>query len=90
MKDFATLALLSILIVMMNGINQIDEKEFINEQFNIKFEYPDEWKTELLIHKTATFEIEYDEISIVSFNIDPEPPIFNFIILTAYTNIWLI
>ena len=38
------------LIVVINGINQIDAKEFINEEFSIKFNYPDEWKSESFTH----------------------------------------
>jgi hypothetical protein len=87
LKTFGTIGLLSVLIVAMNGINQIDAKEFINEEFNIKFEYPDEWKSDSLIgKKTTTFGIEYDETIIAILDIDPKPPILNYLILTAYTN----
>jgi len=52
----------------------------------IKFEYPDEWKSTPLSRQAATFGIEYDQIPIVSLDVDPKPPIFNFLMLTAYTN----
>lgn len=84
---FGNIGLISVLIVMINGINQIDAKEFINEEFNVKFVYPDEWKSEPLTgKKTTTFGIEYDETIIAILDIDPKPPILNYLILTAYTN----
>ena len=41
-----------------NLILRIDAKEFINEEFNIKFDYPDAWKS--LTSFISNFGIEYD------------------------------
>ena len=66
-ERFVNFGFLPVLIVMIYGINQIDAKEFINEEFNIKFEYPDEWKLETYTRQAATFGIEYDQIPVVGF-----------------------
>ena len=86
-KNFGNLGLLSVLLFVIHGINQIDAKEFINDEFDIKFDYPDEWKSDSLTGKKATtFGIEYDETIIAILDIDPKPPILNYLILKAYTN----
>jgi hypothetical protein len=85
-KTFGNLGLLSLLIVMINGINQIDAKEFINEEFGIKFDYPDEWELTRANENLSSFHAEYDEIVLANFHADPDPNIFNFVSLAAYTN----
>ena len=85
-KTFGNLGLLSLLIVMINGINQIDAKEFINEEFGIKFDYPDEWELTRANENLSSFHAEYDEILLANFHADPDPNIFNFVSLAAYTN----
>ena len=85
-KTFGNLGLLSVLIVVINGINQIDAKEFINEEFGIKFDYPDEWELTRANENLSSFHAEYDEILLANFHADPDPNIFNFVSLAAYTN----
>ena len=85
-KTFGNLGLLSLLIVVINGINQIDAKEFINEEFGIKFDYPDEWELIRANENLSSFHAEYDEIVLANFHADPDPNIFNFVSLAAYTN----
>ncbi len=85
-KTFGNLGLLSLLIVVINGINQIDAKEFINEEFGIKFDYPDEWELTRANENLSSFHAEYDEIVLANFHADPDPNIFNFVSLAAYTN----
>lgn len=85
-KTFGNLGLLSLLIVVINGINQIDAKEFINEEFGIKFDYPDEWELTRANENFSSFHAEYDEILLANFHADPDPNIFNFVSLAAYTN----
>ena len=85
-KTFGNLGLLSLLIVVINGINQIDAKEFINEEFGIKFDYPDEWELTRANENLSSFHAEYDEILLANFHADPDPNIFNFVSLAAYTN----
>jgi hypothetical protein len=82
---FCTPIFTAVLLVVINGINQIDAKEFINEEFNIKFDYPDEWKS--LKPEKANFGIDYDKKPIAIFYPDPNPAVeFNFVSLTVYTN----
>ena len=82
---FSTLIFTAVLLFVINGINQIDAKEFINEEFNIKFEYPDEWKSVTL--PMSNFGIEYDAIPIAIFYPNPDPAAeFNYVSLTTYTN----
>jgi hypothetical protein len=71
---------------VINGINQIDAKEFINEEFGIKFDYPDEWELTRANENLSSFHAEYDEILLANFHADPDPNIFNFVSLAAYTN----
>ena len=85
-KTFGNLGLLYILIVVINGINQIDAKEFINEEFGIKFDYPDEWELTRANENSSLFHTEYDEVLLANFHADPDPNIFNFVSLAAYTN----
>jgi|SRR5687768_355704 len=85
-KTFGNLGLLSLLIVVINGINQIDAKEFINEELGIKFDYPDEWELTTANENLSSFHAGYDEILLANFHADPDPNIFNFVSLAAYTN----
>ena len=85
-KTFGNLGLLCVLIVVINGINQIDAKEFINEEFGIKFDYPDEWELTTANENLSSFHVKYDDILLANFHADPDPNIFNFVSLTAYTN----
>ena len=85
-KTFGNLGLLSLLIVVINGINQIDAKEFINEEFGIKFDYPDEWELTRANENLSSFHAEDDEILLANFHSDPDHNIFNFVSLEAYTN----
>ena len=58
----------------------------MNEEFGIKFEYPDEWKLTTANENLSSFHAEDDEILLANFHADPDPSIFNFVSVTAYTN----
>ncbi|MGD1835006.1 MAG: hypothetical protein ACPKQO_04725 [Nitrososphaeraceae archaeon] len=69
----------------MMSINDVYGAEFVNEEFDIKFEYPDGWK--LISYENKTSGIEYDKIGIVSFNPVPDPTVkHNFVQLDIYTD----
>ena len=58
-------------------------KEYINEKFGIKFEYPNEWELTTANKNLTSFHAEYDEILLANFHIDPDPNIFSFVSLAA-------
>lgn len=58
----------------------------MNEEFGIKFEYPDEWKLTTANENLSSFHAEDDEILLANFHADPDPSIFNFVSVAAYTN----
>ena len=58
----------------------------MNEEFEIKFEYPDEWKLTTANENLSSFHAEDDEILLANFHADPDLSIFNFISVAAYTN----
>ena len=58
----------------------------MNEEFGIKFEYPDEWKLTTANENLSSFHAEDDEILLANFHANPDPSIFNFVSLAAYTN----
>jgi hypothetical protein len=59
----------------------------VNEEFRIKFEYPDEWKlTTTNENLSLSFHAEDDEKLLANFQTDPDPSIFNFVSVAAYTN----
>ena len=61
-------------------------KEYVNEEFGIKFEYPDEWKLTTANENLSSFHAEDDEKLLANFHADPDPSIFNFVSVAAYTN----
>jgi len=67
-------------------LSNVYAKEYANEEFGIKFEYPDEWKLTTANENLSSFHAEDDEILLANFHADPDPSIFNFVSVTAYTN----
>jgi hypothetical protein len=58
----------------------------VNEEFGIKFEYPEEWKLTTANENLSSFHAEDDEILLANFHADPDPSIFSFVSVAAYTN----
>jgi len=67
-------------------LSNVYAKVYVNEEFGIKFEYPDEWKLTTANENLSSFHAEDDEILLANFHADPDPSIFNFVSLAAYTN----
>jgi hypothetical protein len=67
-------------------LSNVYAKEYANEEFGIKFEYPDEWKLTTANENLSSFHAEDDEILLANFHPEPHPSIFNFVSLTAYIN----
>ena len=68
-------------------LSNVYAKEYVNEEFGIKFEYPDEWKlTTANENLSLSFHAEDDEKLLANFQADPDPSIFNFVSVAAYTN----
>lgn len=67
-------------------LSNVYAKEYVNEEFGIKFEYPDEWKLTTANENLSSFHAEDDEKLLANFHADPDPSIFNFVSVAAYTN----
>lgn len=67
-------------------LSNVYAKEYVNEEFKIKFEYPDEWKLTTANENLSSFHAEDDEKLLANFKADPDPSIFNFVSIAAYTN----
>jgi hypothetical protein len=67
-------------------LSNVYAKEYVNEEFGIKFEYPDEWKLTTANENLSSFHAEDKEILLTNFYANPDPSIFNFVSLAAYTN----
>ena len=67
-------------------LSNVYAKEYVNEEFRIKFEYPDEWKLTTANENLSSFHAEDDEKLLANFQADPDPSIFNFVSVAAYTN----
>ena len=67
-------------------LSNVYASEYVNEEFGIKFEYPDEWKLTTTNENLSSFHAEDDEILLANFHADPDPSIFNFVSVAAYTN----
>ena len=82
-----TLSVISfILLGIFFLISNVYAKEYVNEEFGIKFEYPDEWKLTTANENLSSFHAEDDEILLANFHADPDPSIFNFVSVAVYTN----
>jgi hypothetical protein len=82
-----TLSVISfILLGIFFLLSNVYAKEYVNEEFGIKFEYPDEWKLNTANENLSSFHAEDDEILLANFHADPDPSIFNFVSVAAYTN----
>jgi hypothetical protein len=67
-------------------LSNVYAKGYVNEEFAIKFEYPDEWKLTIANENLSSFHAEDDEILLANFHADPDPSIFNFVSLAVYAN----
>ena len=67
-------------------LSNVYAREYVNEEFGIKFEYPDEWKLTTANDNLSSFHAEDEEILLANFHADPDPSIFNFVSVAAYTN----
>jgi hypothetical protein len=67
-------------------LSNIYAKVYVNEEFGIKFEYPDEWELTTANENLSLFHAEDDEILLTNFHADPDPSIFNFVSLAVYAN----
>ena len=67
-------------------LSNVYAKEYVNEEFGIKFEYPDEWKLNTANESLSSVHAEDKEILLANFHANPDPSIFNFVSLAAYTN----
>ena len=67
-------------------LSNVYAKVYVNEEFGIKFEYPDEWKLTTANENLSSFHAEDDEILLANFHANPDPIIFNFVSLAVYAN----
>jgi hypothetical protein len=67
-------------------LSNVYAKVYVNEEFGIKFEYPDEWKLTTTNENLSSFHAEDDEVLLANFHADPDPIIFNFVSLAVYAN----
>jgi hypothetical protein len=67
-------------------LSNVYASEYVNEEFGIKFEYPDEWKLTTANENLSSFHAEDNEILLANFHADPDPSIFNFVSVAVYTN----
>ena len=86
-SSWVTLSVISfVLLGIFFLLSNVYAKEYVNEEFGIKFEYPDEWKLTTANENLSSFHAEDDEILLANFHADPDPSIFNFVSVAAYTN----
>ena len=85
-----TLGILLVISFILLGfsflLSNIYAKEYVNEEFGIKFEYPNGWELTTAKENLSSFNAEYEETLLANFHADPDPNIFNFVSLVAYTN----
>ena len=67
-------------------LSNVYAKVYMNEEFGIKFEYPEEWKLTTANENLSSFHDEDDEILLANFRADPDPSIFNFVSVAVYAN----
>ncbi|MGD1835022.1 MAG: hypothetical protein ACPKQO_04805 [Nitrososphaeraceae archaeon] len=71
--------------VIIISIDNSYGAEFVNEKYDIKFEYPDEW--EFKEYDIKSYGIEYDKITIAGFLPNPDPKAhYNFVAIKLYTD----
>jgi hypothetical protein len=85
-----TLEILLVISIVLLGFSFLSDhvyaKEYVNEEFGIKFEYPNEWEFTTTNENLSSFHTEYNEILLANFHVDPDLNIFNFVSLAAYAN----
>jgi len=67
-------------------LSNVYAKVYVNKEYWIKFEYPDEWKLTTENENLSSFNAEDDEILLANFHADPDPSIFNFVSVAVYAN----
>jgi hypothetical protein len=67
-------------------LSNVYAKVYVNEEFGIKFEYPDEWKLTTANENLPSFHAVDDEVLLANFHADPDPSIVNFVSLAVYAN----
>ena len=75
-----------ILLGFSSLLSNVYAKVYVNEEFGIKFEYPDEWKLTTANENLSSFHAEDDEKLLANFHADPDPSIFDFVSVAAYSN----
>ena len=85
-----TLGILLVISFILLGfsflLSNIYAKEYVNEEFGIKFEYPNGWELTTAKENLSSFNAEYEETLLANFHADPDPSIFNFVSVAVYTN----
>jgi hypothetical protein len=82
-----TLSIISFVLLGFSFLlSNVYASEYVNEEFGIKFEYPDEWKLTTANENLSSFHAEDNEILLANFHADPDPSIFNFVSVAVYTN----
>ncbi|MGI0051560.1 MAG: hypothetical protein ACRD8K_07465 [Nitrososphaeraceae archaeon] len=56
-------------------LSNVYAKVYVNEEYEIKFEYPDELKLTTENENLSSFHAEDDEILLAKFHADPDPSI---------------
>lgn len=78
------LIIIVFIILFLVSTIPINAKEYVNEKYGIKFEYPDEW--ELQPNKNLSLDIK-NKISLVNLYPDPDSNNLNFLSLVIYNNV---
>jgi hypothetical protein len=81
-----TLGILLVISFILLGFSFLLSNIYVNEEFGIKFEYPNGWELTTAKENLSSFNAEYEETLLANFHADPDPNIFNFVSLVAYTN----
>jgi hypothetical protein len=82
-----TLSVISFVLLGFSFLlSNVYASEYVNEEFGIKFEYPDEWKLTTANENLSSFHAEDNEILLANFHADPDSSIFNFVSVAVYTN----
>lgn len=86
MNIYTIILVIVIFFVFLGLSSNVYAKEYVNEKYDIKFEFPDEWEL-TTTNEMVSFHGEYDKILLANFYANPDPNISNFVSLTIYINI---
>jgi hypothetical protein len=85
-----TLEILLVISIVLLGFSFLSSnvyaKEYANEEFGIKFEYPNEWELSTTNENLSSFHSKHKEKLLANFHAGSDSNIFNFISLAAYVN----